>query len=85
MCTLCARAITVASGGYSQNVTPRKCSPPIGEVAPPNGRSHLQALFTTGFTRKAVVHGGVLDAGVNFFAKPFAIEQLAAKVGEVVN
>ena len=48
-------------------------------------QSHLKVLFTTGFTRNAVVHGGVLDAGVNFIAKPFMIEQLAAKVGEVVN
>ena len=45
---------------------------------------HLKVLFTTGFTRNAIVHGGVLDSGVNFIAKPFTLDQLAAKVGAVL-
>ena len=44
----------------------------------------LKVLYTTGFTRNAVVHNGVLDHGVHFIAKPFTIEQLAAKVHEVL-
>jgi CheY-like chemotaxis protein len=43
-------------------------------------RSDLKILFTTGYTPNAVVHGGVLDPGVNFLGKPFALEQLAKKV-----
>jgi CheY-like chemotaxis protein len=46
-------------------------------------RGSMKVLFTTGFTRNAVVHGGVLDAGVNFISKPFTIEQLAAKISSV--
>jgi signal transduction histidine kinase/ActR/RegA family two-component response regulator len=51
------------------------------EVA--RSQPEIKVLFTTGFTRNAVVHGGVLDAGVNFISKPFTIEQLAAKVSGV--
>ncbi|RVD52445.1 response regulator, partial [Mesorhizobium sp. M8A.F.Ca.ET.023.02.2.1] len=35
----------------------------------------LKVVFTTGFTRNAVVHNGVLDHDVHFLAKPFTIEQ----------
>jgi hypothetical protein len=41
-------------------------------------------VFTTGFSRNAVIHNGVLDRGVNFLPKPFSIEQLAQKVGAVL-
>ena len=42
-------------------------------------------IFTTGFTKNAVVHNGMLDPGVNFIAKPFTLDQLAAKLREVLD
>jgi signal transduction histidine kinase/ActR/RegA family two-component response regulator len=48
-------------------------------------RPGLKVLFTTGFTKNAVVHNGVLDPGVNFIAKPFTLDQLAAKLREVLD
>jgi DNA-binding NtrC family response regulator len=44
----------------------------------------LKVLFTTGFSRNAVIHSGVLDQDVNFISKPFTIEQLAAEARGVV-
>ena len=45
----------------------------------------LKALFTTGFSRNAVIHNGVLDHDVNFISKPFTIEQLASKARAVLD
>ena len=50
-----------------------------------SSRPGLKVLFTTGFTKNAVVHNGVLDPGVNFLAKPFTLDQLAAKLREVLD
>ena len=44
----------------------------------------LKVLFTTGFTRNAVVHDGVRDPGTQLISKPFTLEQLAIKIRESV-
>jgi signal transduction histidine kinase/CheY-like chemotaxis protein len=48
-------------------------------------RPGLKVLFTTGYTANAVVHGGVLDAGVHLIGKPFTLDHLAAKVRAVLD
>jgi signal transduction histidine kinase/ActR/RegA family two-component response regulator len=45
----------------------------------------LRVLFTTGYTRNAILHNGVLDPDVHFIAKPFNLTALAAKVREVLD
>ncbi|HEY0646972.1 CHASE3 domain-containing protein [Phenylobacterium sp.] len=48
-------------------------------------RPDLKVLYTTGYTRNAIVHNGMLDADVAFIAKPFTIEQIAQKVRQVLD
>ncbi len=48
-------------------------------------RPSLKVLFTTGYSRNAIVHHGRLDAGVNLLQKPFTFDQLAARVREVID
>jgi signal transduction histidine kinase/ActR/RegA family two-component response regulator len=48
-------------------------------------RPDLKVLYTTGYTRNAIVHNGMLDADVAFIAKPFTIEQIAVKVRQVLD
>lgn len=40
----------------------------------------LKVLFTTGYTRNAIVHHGRLDAGVHMIGKPFSFAELSAKI-----
>ncbi|QNM82611.1 response regulator [Sphingomonas sabuli] len=46
---------------------------------------HLKVLFTSGYTRNAIVHGGRLDPGVEMIAKPFTYAALAQKVRDVLD
>lgn len=48
-------------------------------------RPGLKVLFTTGYTRNAIVHNGVLDAGVDLLGKPYTMEQLSTKVRSVLD
>ena len=45
----------------------------------------LRVLYTTGYTRNAVVHNGILDPGVALLAKPFTIAQLALRVRAILD
>ncbi len=47
-------------------------------------RPDLKVIYTTGFSRNAVIHNGVLDSDVNFLSKPFTLDQLARKVHAVL-
>jgi PAS domain S-box-containing protein len=48
-------------------------------------RPTLRILFTTGYSRNAIVHHGRLDADVHLIGKPFTFDQLAARVRDIID
>ncbi|MBB4261440.1 MULTISPECIES: PAS domain-containing hybrid sensor histidine kinase/response regulator [unclassified Bradyrhizobium] len=47
-------------------------------------RPSLKVLFTTGYTRNAIVHNGTLDPSVTLIGKPFTLDALAKKMRQVL-
>jgi CheY-like chemotaxis protein len=47
-------------------------------------RPGLRVLYTTGYTRNAIVHQGILDADVLLLSKPYTLDALAEKVREAL-
>ena len=45
----------------------------------------LKVLYTTGYTRNAIVHNGTLDFGTELLTKPYTIEELAQKVRKILD
>jgi two-component system NtrC family sensor kinase len=48
-------------------------------------RPDLRVLFTTGYTRNAIIHQGRLDSDVDLLTKPFTSEALAKKVRQILD
>jgi PAS domain S-box-containing protein len=47
-------------------------------------RPNIRVLFTTGYTKNAIVHHGRLDTGVQLLGKPFNYAELASKVRALI-
>ena len=70
------------------------CSPTSACRAALNGRQladeakrrrpDLKVLFTTGYTRNAIIHHGRLDPGVELIGKPFTYAALAARIQRIL-
>jgi CheY-like chemotaxis protein len=56
------------------------------EVAEEARRRHpgLKILYTTGYTRDAIIHQGRFDPGVDLIVKPFTAAGLAERVRQVL-
>ena len=64
---------------FTDVVLPGKSGRAIADAAE-SLRPGLKVLFTTGYSRNAIVHHGRLDPGVQLITKPFTFDQLAARV-----
>ncbi len=69
---------------FTDVVMPGMDGPQLAEEAL-RRRPKLKVLYTTGYARNAVVHNGTLAGGLPVLPKPFTIDQLAAKVAEVLH
>lgn len=44
----------------------------------------VKVIFTTGYTRNAIVHNGTVEPGINLLLKPFTLEQLSSRMAETL-
>jgi two-component system, cell cycle sensor histidine kinase and response regulator CckA len=51
----------------------------ITEIQP-----RIQTIFMSGYTANAIAHQGILDEGVNFIEKPFTLNDLGRKIGDIL-
>lgn len=45
----------------------------------------IKVIYTTGYARNAIVHHGIVDAGVNLLPKPFTVEALGHRLRQVLD
>jgi PAS domain S-box-containing protein len=69
---------------FTDVVLPGKSGRELADLAK-ELRPSLKVLFTTGYSRNAIVHHGRLDAGVQLISKPFTFEGLAARVRDLLD
>jgi signal transduction histidine kinase len=69
---------------FTDVVLPGKTGRVLADIARQT-RPNLPVLYTTGYSRNAIVHHGRLDPGVHLISKPFTFEELALRVRHVLD
>jgi PAS domain S-box-containing protein len=62
------------------NMTGRELAEQARRVQP-----GLKVLYTSGYTRDAIIHGGRLESGVEMIAKPFTYQALGQQIRDVLD
>ena len=57
----------------------------LADQAARSATRDLPVLYTTGYTRNAIVHQGRLDADVHLLNKPYTQQDLARKIRELLD
>ncbi len=97
----CGYSVLAAADAESALELAGKCTQPIDllltDVVLPgmNGRQlakcmkanrpHMQVLFASGYAQDVIAENGILEAGTDYIAKPYAPADLAAKVKELLS
>jgi len=68
----------------SDVVMPRMSGPDLAERLNP-WHPEMKILYVSGYADNAIVHHGILDKGLAFLQKPFALEELLQKVRQVLD
>ena len=69
---------------FTDVVMPEMSGRELADLARPK-QPDMKVLYTTGYTRNAIVHNGILDAGTSLLTKPFSIDELALKVRKLLD
>ena len=69
---------------FTDVVMPEMSGRELADLARPNSPD-MKVLYTTGYTRNAIVHNGILDPGTSLLTKPFSIDELALKVRKLLD
>ncbi len=91
------RVLHAANGQEALALAPGRVDLLITDVVMPgmNGRQlaerlvrlhpHMKVLYASGYTENVIAHHGVVDEGLSFIGKPYAVASLARKVREVLD
>jgi signal transduction histidine kinase/DNA-binding response OmpR family regulator len=69
---------------FTDVVLPGKTGRVLAEAAKAI-RENLPVLYTTGYSRNAIVHHGRLDPNTDLISKPFTFDQLATRVRDIMD